>query len=261
MNPTQESFQKLLDIMDELREKCPWDKKQTFESLRIQTIEETYELCDAILEHDLPNIRKELGDLLLHVVFYARLGQEEHAFGMKEIIDSLTEKLIFRHPHVFGEVTVRDAGEVKTNWEALKMKEGRESVLEGVPTSLPAMVKSYRIQDKVRSSGFDWEEPVQVWDKVSEEIGEVRAAILSGQQADVEDEFGDLLFSVVNAARLYKVDPESALERTNKKFMRRFRFLEQKAQEQGRSLKDMTLAEMEVLWEQAKSADLTTSPV
>jgi len=247
--------------MDELREKCPWDKKQTFESLRIQTIEETYELCDAILEHDLPNIRKELGDLLLHVVFYARLGQEEHAFGMKEIIDSLTEKLIFRHPHVFGEVTVRDAGEVKTNWEALKMKEGRESVLEGVPTSLPAMVKSYRIQDKVRSSGFDWEEPVQVWDKVSEEIGEVRAAILSGQQADVEDEFGDLLFSVVNAARLYKVDPESALERTNKKFMRRFRFLEQKAQEQGRSLKDMTLAEMEVLWEQAKSADLTTSPV
>lgn len=255
MNPTQESFQKLLDIMDELREKCPWDKKQTFESLRIQTIEETYELCDAILDHDLPNIKKELGDLLLHVVFYARLGKEAEAFEMKGIIDSLTEKLIFRHPHVFGEVTVQNAGEVKTNWEALKLKEGNVSVLGGVPNSLPAMVKAYRIQDKVRSAGFDWEEPEQVWDKVAEETREVRAEILAGDQAAVESEFGDLLFSVVNAARLYKVDPEAALERTNQKFMKRFRFLEQKAREQGRSLKDMTLIEMDAIWEEAKTFD------
>ncbi|MGW8315383.1 MAG: nucleoside triphosphate pyrophosphohydrolase [Bacteroidales bacterium] len=249
-----EAFGQLLEIMDELRAKCPWDREQTMESLRNLTIEETYELADAILDEDLEEVRKELGDLILHIVFYARIGSEKGAFDIADVIRGINEKLIFRHPHVFGERKVKDSGEVIENWEELKMKEGNRSVLAGVPVSLPAMVKSHRIQDKARAVGFDWDEREQVWDKVLEEIHEVKQELGNGNRKEkMEEELGDLLFSVVNAARLYDIEPETALERTNRKFIKRFKYLEKKAGEMGRSLKEMSLDEMEAIWQEAKT--------
>jgi MazG family protein len=257
MHSTEEklkAFERLLEIMDELREKCPWDKEQTLDSLRNLTIEETYELADAIMNQDLNEIRKELGDLLLHIVFYAKIGSEKGVFDIADVLDGINEKLIFRHPHVFGDRKVKDSEEVIENWEELKMKEGNRSVLAGVPVSLPAMIKSHRIQDKVRAVGFDWDNRDQVWDKVIEEINEVRHEMNNGQEKErMEDEIGDLLFSIVNAARLYDIEPETALERTNRKFIKRFKYLEQKALEMGRSLKEMSLQEMEAIWQEAKS--------
>jgi XTP/dITP diphosphohydrolase len=255
MNEKLKAFERLLNIMDELREKCPWDKKQTIESLRHLTIEETYELADAIIENDLSDIKKELGDILLHIVFYAKIASETNQFDIADVIDSLCEKLIYRHPHVFGEVTVKDDEEVKSNWEDLKIKEGNKSVLAGVPKSLPALVKAHRIQDKVRSVGFDWDERSQIWDKVKEELSELEIEIENQDKKNMEAEFGDLLFSMVNAARLYDIDPEIALERTNKKFIQRFNYLEEQTIKQGRPLHDMTLDEMNVVWEKAKEFD------
>ena len=247
-----QSFERLLNIMDDLREKCPWDKKQTLESLRHLTIEETYELGDAILDNDLQEIKKELGDLLLHIVFYAKIGSETNDFDIADVINSLNEKLIFRHPHIYGDTVAEDEETVKQNWEKLKLKEGKKSVLEGVPKSLPALVKASRIQDKVKGVGFDWEEPHQVWDKVQEELQELQVEVQVGNQDKIESEFGDVLFSMINYARFLKVNPEDALERTNKKFIKRFMYLESKATELGKSLADMTLAEMDVFWEEAK---------
>ncbi len=256
MNSRQEhlkAFERLLDIMDELREKCPWDKKQTLESLRHLTIEETYELGDAILDNDLPEIKKELGDLLLHIVFYAKIGSETNDFDIADVANSISDKLISRHPHVYGDIDVKDEKEVERNWENLKLKEGKKSVLEGVPKSLPAMVKANRIQDKVAGVGFDWEEPHQVFDKVKEELAELSSEIEKGTQDNIESEFGDVLFSLINYARFIKVDPESALERTNKKFIKRFQFLEEAAKKEGKQLSEMTLAEMDVHWEKSKN--------
>jgi len=247
-----ESFTRLLNIMDELRAKCPWDKKQTIESLRHLTIEETYELCDAIIEKDMAGIRKELGDILLHIVFYAKIASETGDFNITDVIDGICEKLVFRHPHVFGDVLVNDAEDVKTNWENLKIKEGNKSILGGVPNSLPAMVKAHRIQDKARAVGFDWDEREQVWDKIEEELGELKVEIKQMDAEKMEAEFGDLLFSMVNAARLYGIDPEAALERTNKKFIKRFNYLEEQTIKAGRPLTSMTLDEMNVVWEEAK---------
>ena len=247
-----QSFERLLTIMDELREKCPWDKKQTFESLRHLTIEETYELGDAILNHDLNEIKKELGDLLLHIVFYAKIGSETDSFDIADVCNDICEKLIHRHPHIYGDVVVADEEEVKQNWEKLKLKEGKKSVLEGVPAGLPALVKASRIQDKVKGVGFDWEEPHQVWDKVQEELSELQVEVESGNQEKIEAEFGDVLFSMINYARFLNVNPEDALERTNKKFIKRFQYLESKASEVGKPLVDMTLAEMDVFWNEAK---------
>jgi XTP/dITP diphosphohydrolase len=255
MNNRQEqlqAFNRLLDIMDELREKCPWDKKQTLESLRHLTIEETYELGDAILDHDLPEIKKELGDLLLHIVFYAKIGSETNDFDIGDVAISICDKLVDRHPHIYGDVVVADEEEVKRNWEKLKLKEGKKSVLEGVPKSLPALVKASRIQDKVKGVGFDWEEPHQVWDKVQEELEELQIEVTLKDQDKIEAEFGDVLFSMINYARFLNVNAEDALERTNKKFMKRFMYLEAKAGELGKPLSDMTLAEMDVFWEEAK---------
>jgi XTP/dITP diphosphohydrolase len=241
--------------MDELREKCPWDREQTFDSLRPQTIEETYELCDAILKKDYSDICKELGDVLLHVVFYAKMGEEEQHFTIDDIITKLCEKLIFRHPHVFSETEVNGAAEVIQNWEQLKLKEkdGNKTVLSGVPASLPSLIKAYRIQDKARAVGFDWEVREQVWDKVEEELAELKVELAGGTPEDIEAEFGDLFFSIVNAARLYGINPDTALERTNTKFISRFNYLEQQTIRQGRSLRSMTLEEMNQIWEQAKS--------
>jgi len=247
-----EAFGRLLDIMDDLREKCPWDKKQTLQSLRHLTIEETYELGDAILDNDLQEIKKELGDLLLHIVFYAKIGSETNAFDIADVANSICDKLIDRHPHIYGDIVVADEEEVKQNWEKLKLKEGKKSVLEGVPKSLPALVKASRIQDKVKGVGFDWEESHQVWDKVQEEIAELHEEVKSGNHDKMEAEFGDVLFSMINYARFLKINPEDALERTNKKFMKRFIYLESKAGELGKALADMTLAEMDVFWEEAK---------
>ena len=255
-----EAFDRLLDIMDDLRAKCPWDKKQTFESLRHLTIEETYELGDAILDKDLQEIKKELGDLLLHIVFYAKIGSESNdsssslttGFDIADVANSICDKLIDRHPHIYGDVIVADEEEVKQNWEKLKLKEGKKSVLEGVPKSLPALVKASRIQDKVKGVGFDWEEPHQVWDKVQEELQELQIEIKAGNQDKIEAEFGDVLFSMINYARFLKVNPEDALERTNKKFIKRFMYLESKAVELGKPLMNMTLAEMDVFWNEAK---------
>lgn len=251
------AFKELLDILDKLRVECPWDKKQTNESLRNLTIEETYELADAILEGDDESIKKELGDLLLHVVFYAKIGEEKEAFNIESVIKSLNEKLIYRHPHIFSDTKVADSKEVEENWERLKLKEkgGNKSVLEGVPKSLPAMIKANRIQDKVRGVGFDWEHKEQVWDKVSEEINEVRDEIINGDQNKIEAEFGDLFFSLINTARLYGVDPETALERTNKKFTKRFNYLEKETISKGKDLKEMSLEEMDIIWEKAKQFD------
>ncbi len=248
------AFERLLKIMDDLREKCPWDREQTLESLRNLTIEETYELADAIMDHDMEEVRKELGDLMLHIVFYSKIGAEEGAFDVADVLNGICDKLVFRHPHVFGDTKVKGSGEVLQNWEELKMKEGNRSVLSGVPISLPAMIKSHRIQDKVRAVGFDWDHRDQVWDKVNEEINEVKHELMNGQDKEkTEAEFGDLLFSIINAARLYDVEPETALERTNRKFIHRFKYLEKKALELGKSLKEMNLEEMEAIWQEAKS--------
>ena len=247
-----EAFGRLLDIMDDLRAKCPWDMKQTLESLRHLTIEETYELGDAILDNDLEEIKKELGDVLLHIVFYSKIGSESNAFDIGDVANAICEKLIHRHPHIYGDVVVADEEEVKRNWEKLKLKEGKKSVLEGVPKSLPALVKASRIQEKVKGVGFDFEEPQHVWDKVQEELNELQVEVKAGNQEKMEAEFGDVLFSMINYARFLKINPEDALERTNKKFIKRFQYLESKASELGKSLADMTLAEMDVFWEEAK---------
>lgn len=254
MDQKLEAFRQLLEIMDDLRIKCPWDRKQTNETLRNLTIEETYELADAITENSPDDIKKELGDLMLHIVFYARIGSENGNFDIGDVIQSLNQKLIYRHPHVFGDVKVKDHEDVKKNWEELKMREGK-AVLSGVPFNLPAMIKAYRIQDKARAVGFDWEEKSQVWDKVEEELSELGKEVKDGNRETIESEFGDLLFSIINAARLYGIDPESALEKTNKKFIRRFNYLEKETSAKGRSLKDMTLDEMNEIWEKAKDSE------
>jgi XTP/dITP diphosphohydrolase len=246
------AFNRLLDIMDELREKCPWDKKQTLESLRHLTIEETYELADAILDNDLQEIKKELGDVLLHIVFYAKIGSEKKAFDIGDVANSISDKLISRHPHIYGNVKVDNEEDVKRNWEQLKLKEGKKSVLEGVPNSLPALVKASRIQEKVTGVGFDWEKPEQVWEKVQEELEELNEEIKKGNKANTEKEFGDVLFSMINYARFIDVNPENALEKTNKKFINRFQFLENAAKKEGKNLSDMTLTEMDVHWEKSK---------
>ncbi|HKL38064.1 MAG TPA: nucleoside triphosphate pyrophosphohydrolase [Bacteroidales bacterium] len=255
MKKQLEAFDRLLNILNELREKCPWDRKQTMESLRNLTIEETYELADSILENDLPEIRKELGDLLLHVVFYAKIAEEQQAFDITDVIHSLCNKLVNRHPHVFGETSVQDSKQVEENWEQIKMKEGQKSILSGVPDSLPALIKSNRIQQKVRGVGFDWEKKEQIWDKVREELDELEHEVRHEKKEKMEAEFGDLLFSIINAARLYDIDPENALEKTNKKFIKRFKFLEENTISKGHSLKDMTLDDMNVIWEEAKKND------
>ena len=246
------AFDRLLTIMDELREQCPWDKKQTMQTLRHLTIEETYELGDAILDNDLQEIKGELGDLLLHIVFYAKIGSETNDFDIADVTNTICDKLINRHPHIYSDVKVKNEEEVKQNWENLKLKEGKKSVLQGVPKSLPALVKANRIQDKVAGVGFDWEQPNQVWEKVEEELKEFKEEVANGNQEAIESEFGDVLFSMINYARFLKINPENALEKTNKKFSRRFQYLEQKAKELNKPLKDMTLAEMDVFWEQAK---------
>ena len=247
-----QAFDRLLTIMDDLREKCPWDQKQTLQSLRHLTIEETYELGDAILDNNLNEVKKELGDLLLHIVFYAKIGSETNDFDIADVCNEICDKLIHRHPHIYSDVVVKDEEEVKQNWEKLKLKEGKKSVLEGVPKSLPALVKASRIQDKVKGVGFDWEEPHQVWDKVQEEIQEFKVEVAAGNQDKMESEFGDVLFSMINYARFLNINPEDALERTNKKFIKRFQYLESKALELGKPLMEMTLAEMDVFWEEAK---------
>lgn len=252
------AFGRLLDVLDELREKCPWDKKQTNESLRTNTIEETYELCDAIMRNDDTGIKKELGDLLLHVVFYAKIASEKGAFDIKDVCDSLCQKLIYRHPHVFGDAVAENSSKVEQSWEELKLKEkgGNKTVLEGVPVSLPALVKAHRIQDKARNVGFDWEEREQVWDKVHEEFSELKTEIKKMNTDQMENEFGDLFFSLINAARLYKINPDNALERTNQKFIRRFNYLEECTIKEGRSLKEMSLEEMDTFWKEAKAKGL-----
>lgn len=249
-----DSFSKLLDVMNELREKCPWDKKQTFKSLKNNTIEEVYELTQAISEENLQNIKKELGDVLLHIVFYAKIGSETNDFDLKDVCDELVNKLIFRHPHVYGEVIAENSDKVKENWEELKLKEkdGNKRVLSGVPAALPALIKAHRIQDKAASIGFDWEYREQVWEKVREELFEFQQEVENMNKDKMEDEFGDLFFSLINAARLYKIDAENALERTNAKFIKRFNYLEDNTLRQGKNLHDMTLAEMEEIWQEAK---------
>jgi len=250
-----EAMGRIMDTLDILRVKCPWDAKQTNESLRPNTIEEVYELCQALLDDDAPEIRKELGDVLLHILFYSKIADEKGLFDIADVCDALNTKLIFRHPHVFGDVHADDAHQVEQNWEDIKLRErgGNRTVLAGVPSALPALVKAFRVQEKAANVGFDWESPEQVWPKVQEEIGEVGQAIASGKADDIEAEFGDLLFSVINAARLYKVNPENALERTNRKFIARFNHIEQSAKEAGKSIRELSLDEMEQLWQQAKT--------
>lgn len=252
MDKSLEAFGKLLSIMDELRAKCPWDKAQTLDTLRYLTIEETYELSDAILERDMDEIKKELGDLMLHLVFYSKIASEEKAFNITDVLTSINEKLIRRHPHIYGDVEAHDAETVKNNWEKIKMSEGRTSVLSGVPGSLPAMVKAYRIQEKARGVGFDWDNAGQVWQKVQEELSELEFEKINGSQDKVEDEFGDLLFALINYARFINVNPEDALERTNRKFIKRFQYIEERVNTAGRSMHDMTLGELDVYWNEAK---------
>ena len=248
-----DAFGRLLDIMDTLREECPWDRKQTLETLRHLTIEETYELADAIEAKDLREIKNELGDLMLHMVFYSKIGSEKRAFDIADVLNTVCEKLIHRHPHIYGDVEANTEDEVKANWEAIKLKEkGTTSVLQGVPKGLPSLVKAIRIGDKARGAGFDWDKPQDVWGKIKEELSEFEESQLSQNQNDIEGEFGDLLFSLVNFARLSEIDPELALERTNKKFIFRFSYMEEKARASGKSLSDMQLVEMEKLWEEAK---------
>ncbi len=256
-NSTLRSFGELLTIMNELREKCPWDRKQTLESLRHLTIEETYELADAIIDNDLDEIKKELGDLLLHIVFYAKIGEEKGAFSIKDVMDSLNEKLIRRHPHIYGDTLAENEEKVKENWEKIKLKEGRKKrVLQGVPKTLPALVKAYRIQDKARGVGFDWEKPHQVWDKVQEELQELKEEVESGaSKQKIEEEYGDLLFALINYARFIDVNPENALERTNKKFISRFEYLESKTLAANKDMQKMSLDEMDVFWNEAKKKE------
>jgi MazG family protein len=255
MSATTNELERLIKIMDDLREQCPWDKKQTIQSLRQLTIEETYELADAITNNDWKGIKEELGDLLLHLVFYAKIGAEQNQFTLQEVVNGICEKLIFRHPHIYGDVKVQDEEEVKRNWEKLKMKEGKTSVLSGVPVSLPAMVKAMRLQEKAKQVGFEWENKEQVWLKVEEEKTELQQAITSGNQDSIEDELGDVFFSLINYARFLQVDAENALERTNKKFISRFKKMEAAAKEQGGSLQQMTLEEMDAVWNKIKQAD------
>jgi len=247
------AFGRLLDIMDTLRAECPWDKKQTFESLRHLTIEETYELGDAILSGDRTEIKKELGDLLLHIVFYSKLGSEEEAFDLADVANEICEKLIYRHPHIYGDVKVKDEAEVKKNWEALKLKEGKKSVLGGVPKGLPALVKAQRIQDKVAGVGFDWENATQVWEKVKEELNEFQLEVQKGDLKKSEEELGDVLFSLINYARFLKINPDTALEHTNRKFIQRFNIMEAEVEQKGKFLQDLALEELEELWEKAKN--------
>lgn len=253
-----EAFRRLLEVLDTLREKCPWDKKQTNESLRPNTIEETYELCDALIKDDTANICKELGDVLLHVCFYAKIGSEKQQFDIADVCNKLCDKLIYRHPHVYGDNVANSAGDVVKSWEQLKLKEkdGNKTLLSGVPASLPSLIKAYRIQDKARNVGFDWENKEDVWDKVKEEIQEYQTEIDNMDKEKATDEFGDLMFSLINAARLYNIDPDNALERTNQKFIRRFNFVEQQTIQQGCNLKDMTLQEIDNLWNEAKKQGL-----
>jgi len=256
MTDKLKAFEELLTIMDNLRANCPWDKKQTIDSLRYLTIEETYELSDAIIEKDLDEVRKELGDLMLHIVFYSKIASEQGAFDIKDVLEGISKKLINRHPHIYGDVKVENANDVANNWEQIKLDEGRSSVLEGVPNSLPAMIKAYRIQDKVKGVGFDWEQPHQVWEKVKEELDELNDEVVKNADKDrVEDEFGDVLFSLINYARFINVNPEDALEKTNRKFIKRFKYLEEKTIKMGKSLHDMTLAEMDVYWNEAKGLE------
>ena len=252
------SFGHFLDVLDELREKCPWDRKQTNQSLRPNTIEECFELCDALIADDTQNICKELGDVLLHVAFYAKIASEKQQFDMKDVCDRLCDKLIYRHPHVFGDAVAETAGEVCKNWEQLKMteKDGNKTILSGVPASMPSLIKAYRMQEKAANVGFDWDKREEVWNKVREEIAEIEAEMKSGNKADCEKEFGDLIFSLVNAARLYDINPDNALEMTNAKFRRRFNYVEEQTLKQGRSLKDMSLADMDSLWNEAKENGL-----
>lgn len=249
-----EAFGRLLDVLDELRVKCPWDAKQTNDSLRPNTVEEVFELVDALIDDDTANIRKELGDVLLHICFYSKIASEKEQFDIADVCNSLCDKLIFRHPHIYGDVNADDADTVKRNWEEIKLKEkgGNKTVLAGVPSALPALIKAARIQEKARNVGFDWEEPSQVWDKVKEEAREVEAEIKSGNMENLENEFGDLMFAVINAARLYGVNPDNALERTNRKFISRFNYMEARSKEVGKTLKEMTLEEMDSIWDEAK---------
>jgi MazG family protein len=256
MNNKTLAFERILTIMKELREQCPWDRKQTMETLRPLTIEETYELSDVILRNDLKGIKEELGDILLHVVFYARIGEEQQAFDIADVINTLCDKLISRHPHIYGDVSVKDDEEVKKNWEMLKLKEGKRTVLGGVPSSLPALIKSYRIQDKAAQVKFEWENIEDVWRKVEEEQEELKEAVASGAHQKIEEEFGDLLFALVNYSRFLKVDAEAALERTNIKFMRRFNYIEERVSSEGKSLSNMSLDEMDALWNEAKRIGL-----
>ncbi|HNR15610.1 MAG TPA: nucleoside triphosphate pyrophosphohydrolase [Chitinophagaceae bacterium] len=249
---TEKSFSRLIEIMNDLREKCPWDKKQTIQSLRQMTIEETYELADAITEGNWQGIKEELGDLLLHIVFYAKIGAEQQQFQLDEVINGICEKLIARHPHIYGDVEVKNEEDVKRNWEKLKLKEGKKSVLSGVPQSLPATVKAMRLQEKARQVGFEWDNKEQVWEKVEEEMKELKSAIETGNQANTEDEFGDVIFSLINYARFLQVDAENALERTNKKFIHRFSQMEAAALNQGKNLSEMTLQEMDTIWNNIK---------
>jgi len=254
MDGRLQAFQRLLDIMDELREKCPWDRKQTMESLRHLTIEETFELSDAIVEGDLEEVKKELGDLMLHLVFYAKIGSEKSAFDIQDVLNSVCEKLIHRHPHIYGEVKVKDEAEVKANWEKIKLKEGKgkRSVLGGVPKSLPAMIKAIRIQDKARGVGFDWDRDEAVFEKIEEELQELKAEVKDNSDK-IDEEFGDVLFSLINYARFLELNPEDALEKTNKKFIKRFQFMEEQARVAGKSIENLSLAEMEGYWQKAKS--------
>ena len=245
------AFKRLLDIMDELREKCPWDSKQTIDSLRYLTIEETYELSDAIIDHKYDNIREELGDLMLHLVFYAKIGAEKEQFDITDVLNGICEKLIRRHPHIFGDTVAQTAEEVKANWEKIKLKEGKRSVLGGVPVSQPAMVKAYRVQEKAKGVGFEWNNTAEVWDKLEEELGELKTEV-EAQSEHIEEEFGDVLFSLINYARFIHVNPEDALEKTNKKFIKRFQYMEECAHAKGKQLSEMTLDEMEALWQEAK---------
>jgi len=258
MQKKTEAFSRLITIMDELREQCPWDKKQTFESLRYLTIEEMYELSDAILDKDMKEIKGELGDLLLHIVFYSRIASETNDFDITDVINGVCDKLVHRHPHIYGDVKVKDEVEVKKNWEKLKLKEGKKSVLEGVPKSLPAIVKSFRIQEKVRGIGFDWDNKHQVWDKVLEEIEELKVEIEKGDNDRIEAEFGDVLFALTNYSRFINVNPEDALERTNKRFIKRFQIMENLIEEESLKLDEMNLTEMDVFWEKAKKLYLNT---
>lgn len=252
MDEKLKAFGRILQIMNELREQCPWDRKQTLETLRPLTIEETYELSDAIIKKDLALLKEELGDLLLHIVFYAKIGEEQGAFDMATVINDLCEKLIRRHPHIYGDVQVNNEEDVKQNWEKIKMKEGRKSVMGGVPESLPALIKAWRVQDKARQVGFEWDNIEDVWRKVEEETQELHEVVKEGNADRIEDEFGDLMFALVNYSRFLNVDPETALERTNQKFLKRFRYIEEVAAAQGKALTDMTLGEMDAIWNEAK---------